>query len=115
MGALAKWQDKRAVRSFSLRVSFNPATPAMKNSPVDPGLMFILITLLSILLFYIAANRSKNVLIVLLAWTGLQGMIGWIGFYTVTDSIPPKTVLLLLPPLLLIIIFFDFCRKTVPG
>lgn len=43
---------------------------------------------------------------ILLAWLGVQTLIGRSGFYTVTDTIPPRFLLMVTPPLLLIIRLF---------
>ena len=70
------------------------------------SLAFALTTLLTVLLFYKAANNSKITLIILLAWLALQAAVSLTGFYTVTDSIPPRFILLVLPALIFIIILF---------
>ena len=74
----------------------------MTNLPSYINIVFALTTILIVFLFYKAANHSKTVLIVLLSWLGLQAFIGLSGFYTKTDTFPPRFVLLPLPPLLLI-------------
>jgi hypothetical protein len=40
------------------------------------------------------------------AWLAIQGVVGFMGFYTVTDTLPPRFALLVLPPLLFIILLF---------
>lgn len=67
---------------------------------------FIITTLLALAFLYKAARGSKAVLLLSLAWLGLQGAIGLSGFYTVTTTVPPRLGLLLLPPLMAIIICF---------
>jgi len=57
-------------------------------------------------LFYMAAAKRKPVLIILLAWMILQGVIALTGFYTITNSVPPRFALLIAPPLLVIILLF---------
>jgi hypothetical protein len=78
----------------------------MENLPAYISLVFGLITVLTVGLFYKATNNSKTTLIVLLTWLALQTAIGLSGFYTVTDTIPPRFLLLVLPPVLLIIGLF---------
>ncbi len=78
----------------------------MENLPIYISIVFALTTLLTVGIFYSAASNSKTTLLILLVWLGLQTFIGLSGFYTVTDTIPPRFLLLILPPLLLIIILF---------
>ncbi|MGY3087012.1 hypothetical protein ACVWYF_000038 [Hymenobacter sp. UYAg731] len=66
------------------------------------GLVFGLTTGLAVGLLYLAAHRSKRVLLVLLAWLLVQGVVSLSGFYTVSNTLPPRLALLLGPPLLLI-------------
>lgn len=78
----------------------------MENLPILIGLIFGLTTLLTILLFYKAANNSKPTLIALLLWIVVQGLIAYSGFYAVTDTIPPRFPLLIIIPTIVIIGFF---------
>ncbi|MES2765824.1 MAG: hypothetical protein V4642_08150 [Bacteroidota bacterium] len=78
----------------------------MQNLPLYISIVFGLTTLLTVGIFFKAANYSKTTLIILLIWLGLQATIAMSGFYTVTDSIPPRFLLLVLPPMLLIIGLF---------
>ncbi|MDB5267400.1 MAG: hypothetical protein JWP58_440 [Hymenobacter sp.] len=70
------------------------------------GLVFGLATGLAVGLFYLAAHRSGRVLLVLLAWLLVQGVVGLRGFYTISNTLPPRLALLLGPPLLLIAALF---------
>src|SRR5688572_15430766 len=78
----------------------------MNNLHIGVSILFILTTLLTIWQFYRAANRNRTVLIILFAWLILQGAIAITGFYTVTDTIPPRFVLLIGPALIFIIVLF---------
>lgn len=78
----------------------------MKNLPEYIAIIFIIITLIPVYFFYAASHRSKRVLIVLVSWLAIQAAIGLSGFYTVTNTIPPRFLLTIIPPLLLIIILF---------
>jgi len=78
----------------------------MENLPAYISIVFGLTTILTLLLFYKATGNSKTTLIILLSWLVLQTSIGLSGFYTVTDTIPPRFLLLVLPPLLFIIVLF---------
>ncbi|MDO7875977.1 hypothetical protein Q5H93_14630 [Hymenobacter sp. ASUV-10] len=75
----------------------------MKTLPLILPLTFGATTSLAIGIFYLAARRSGRTLAVLLVWLLLQAGVGLSGFYTVTDSLPPRLALLLGPPLLLIL------------
>jgi len=90
------------VTSFAAQFS----RPAMEMLPLVLPLAFGATTMLAVSLFYLAARRSGRTLAVLLAWLLLQAGVGLSGFYTVTDSLPPRLALLLGPPLLLILGLF---------
>ncbi len=78
----------------------------MENLPFYISLIFGLTTIFTVALFYKAANYSRATLLILLSWLALQAFVGLSGFYTVTDTFPPRFLLLVLPPLLLIIGLF---------
>lgn len=78
----------------------------ISNLPMVVNIVFILTTLLSIFLFYKATAHSKITLVILFAWILLQAIVSLSGFYTVTDTFPPRFVLLALPTLVFIIILF---------
>ncbi|MES2587363.1 MAG: hypothetical protein V4622_00200 [Bacteroidota bacterium] len=78
----------------------------MENLPLYISVIFGLTTLLTVYFFYKASNYSKITLLILLAYLVIQSFIGISGFYTVTNTIPPRFILLFLPPLLLMIGLF---------
>ena len=78
----------------------------MENLPVYINVGFVLITLLTIWLFYKATNYSKLVWIIITAWLIIQTIISLTGFYTITKTHPPRFLLLVLPALLFIILLF---------
>jgi hypothetical protein len=78
----------------------------IKNLPEYIALVFGITTLLTVFLFFRAAKNSKITLFILLAWLALQTIVALSGFYTFTDSIPPRFVILVLPALLLIAVLF---------
>jgi hypothetical protein len=82
----------------------------MEHLPIYIDVVFILTALLTAFLLYKATAYSKLVIIITLLWLILQAAVSLTGFYTVTNSIPPRFALLLLPPVLLIVILF-FTRK----
>lgn len=79
----------------------------MENIPSYISIVFGLTTLLTVGIFYKASGNSKVALLVLLTWLAVQAVIGLSGFYTVTDSVPPRFILLILPPVVLIIGLFS--------
>lgn len=74
--------------------------------PMYVNIVFILTTLLTVFLFYKAGSLSKISLGILVLWLLLQAVLSYIGFYTVTNTTPPRFVLLALPAVLLIIFLF---------
>ncbi len=82
----------------------------MNHLPIYAPLVFTATTLLTIFLFYRASFKNKKVLAVVLLWLALQTVLGISGFFTVTDTIPPRFALLILPPLLLAATIFLTAR-----
>ena len=78
----------------------------LEQIPGYVGILFMLTTLLSILIFTAAANNSKLVFFILLIWIGIQSIPALYGFYTFTHSLPPRFILLIGPPFLLILLLF---------
>jgi len=78
----------------------------MENLPTYISLVFGLTTILAVGLFYKATNNSRITLLILLTWLAVQAFIGLSGFYTVTDTIPPRILFLVLPPILFIVGLF---------
>lgn len=72
----------------------------MENLPAYISILFGLTTILTAWLFYKAAGNSKPVLLIILIWLAVQAFIARSGFYTVTDTLPPRFLLLVLPPFL---------------
>lgn len=89
----------------------------METLPNYISILFILTTLLTVCFFYKASNNSKVVLIVLLIWLTLQAFMGLSGFYTVTDTFPPRFLLLVVPAVIVIILLFVTSkgRKFIDG
>lgn len=67
---------------------------------------FIVTTLMTIFLFYKAANHSKTFLNIALVWMSIQAFVSTTGFYENTTTIPPRFIFLVLPPLIFIVILF---------
>ena len=82
----------------------------MENLPSYIPIIFELTTLLTILFFYEASNKSKVALLILLTWIMVQALISNTGFYTVTDTLPPRFLLLVFPPLVTIVLLFTLLK-----
>jgi hypothetical protein len=82
----------------------------VNNLPSWLSVFFALTTLLTVYLFYKATRQSKTSLYVLLGWLILQAIVGLSGFYTVTQTLPPRFGLLVLPPLFLIVFLFSTAK-----
>jgi hypothetical protein len=81
----------------------------MLQVPLYIQLLFILTTLATVLLF-LKATRSfrKIIFVMIMGWMGLQALLSWKGFYTVTNGFPPRFILLAAPPLIFILTLFVF-------
>ena len=71
--------------------------------PLNVSISFMFVALITVWALYEATNRSRTLLIIAAVWLVLQTILGLSGFYTVTNTIPPRFALLGLPPLVLII------------
>ena len=78
----------------------------MDTLPSPIGITFVLTTILSVILFFRAAHKSKLVLIILLAWMTLQGLIGQTDYLKQTEAMPPHLALMVLPVIILILALF---------
>jgi hypothetical protein len=74
--------------------------------PIYINVLFIVITLLTVFLFYRATHKSDMTFIVLASWLMIQAIISLKGFYTVTNTFPPRVALMISPPVLLILLLF---------
>lgn len=78
----------------------------IENLPSWISAFFALTTFLTVYLFYKATPQAKTSLYLLAGWLILQAIVGISGFYTVTQTFPPRFALLLVLPLLFILILF---------
>ncbi|MCW3118523.1 MAG: hypothetical protein JWM28_2605 [Chitinophagaceae bacterium] len=74
--------------------------------PLYISVSFIIVTLITVYLFYRASHQSDITFIVLASWLMIQAVLSLKGFYTKTDTIPPRFALLAAPALLLILLLF---------
>ncbi|MDP5120130.1 MAG: hypothetical protein NWQ46_00935 [Spirosomaceae bacterium] len=78
----------------------------MLNLPVYIPALMLLATAIALYFFYEAVS-NKKVTYAVITWIVIQGIIASTGFYTKTDTIPPRFVLVLLPPIVTIILLFS--------
>lgn len=78
----------------------------MENLPFYIPLIFVLTTGLTVLFFHSAANGNRLALMVLFGLLMGQAIIARTGFFTVTNTVPPRFLLLVGPPLLIILFLF---------
>lgn len=67
----------------------------------------LVVCVLFVLFMLHRATGSKTALGISLTWIVLQGALSFSGFYTVTDTLPPRFLLLVLPPLVMILALFS--------
>jgi hypothetical protein len=82
----------------------------MEHLPSYISITFALIAFLTLLIFYKATSKSPKLFFVILTWLGIQTIIALNGFYTVTNTIPPRFSIALILPLVLIAMLFFTAR-----
>lgn len=78
----------------------------MNTYPFNISIVFCFTTLLTFLLFYKAIHKPKYFIYLALLWLTVQGVLGAMGFYLITDIIPLRFLLLVMPPIIFIICLF---------
>jgi hypothetical protein len=78
----------------------------MNTYPLYLAVAFALTAFVCIYLFYRATRNNTKVLLLISVWLVIQAIISIPGFYTITNTMPPRFLLLVLPPLLLVIVLF---------
>src|SRR5687768_5410671 len=79
----------------------------MENLPLYVSVVFIITTFITVFLFFKLTGNSRLVFLISLAWLAIQGIIASSGFYTVTDSMPPRLLLALAPGVVFILIILS--------
>jgi hypothetical protein len=82
----------------------------MENLPSYVSLMFILITIVSLWLFYLASNKNKLLTGLIILIAAVMGAFTSVDFFLVTDTLPPRLFYLIAPGILLMV--FGFATKT---
>lgn len=75
----------------------------IENLPNWIDLTFIITCVLTISLFYFSNGKPKKLTLLIIVWSIAQSIVACIGFYQITDSIPPRFGLVLIPITFLII------------
>ncbi|NVO85249.1 hypothetical protein [Hymenobacter terrestris] len=79
--------------------------------PVPIALAFILTTALTLALLLWAAPRYRPALLLGAGlWLMNQAVQAWVGFYTVTNTLPPRFALVVGPPLLALVVVLATAR-----
>lgn len=78
----------------------------MEQLPFYIGTIFVLITFVTVFLFWKASRYSGTAIGVILSWLVLQAAVSLSGFYHVTDGQPPRFTFLVAPPLVCITALF---------
>lgn len=79
----------------------------MKEIPLYIPIVFISTVAATAWFFFRATGNSVKVLVISAGWLILQSLIALSGFYTVTNTIPPRLLFLVAPALIGIIILFS--------
>ncbi len=77
----------------------------MEATSIYSSTGLILTTLLTIWFFY-KASHHKKALYGIIIWMILVGILAIVGFYQVTDAVPPRIVFLLMPGVFLVLALF---------
>lgn len=75
----------------------------IQNLPNWVEILFIVTVVLTIGLFHYANEKPKRLTLLIILWSVLQSVLAYVGFYQLTESIPPRFGLVLIPATLLII------------
>jgi hypothetical protein len=67
------------------------------------NILFLLTVAATILMFYYANGKRKRLFAGLVIWSALQSFLAIIGFYQITDTLPPRFALALLPPTIMVV------------
>lgn len=69
----------------------------IENLPNWIELLFITTCLLTIGLFHYSNGKPKRITFLIILWSIIQSTLAYVGFYQITNSIPPRFGLVLIP------------------
>lgn len=75
------------------------------------NIIFLLITLLSFILFHIGAGSDKRGILISTIWLFVTGVLAYIGFYKNTSSLPPRFLFVLLPGILIFSFQYKWAKR----
>ena len=75
----------------------------IENLPSWISLIFIVTCLFTIGLFHYSNGKPKKLTLLIIIWSIIQSVLAYLGFYQITDTIPPRFGFVLIPTTLLII------------
>jgi peptidoglycan/LPS O-acetylase OafA/YrhL len=75
----------------------------IENLPFWINALFIVVTIVTIVLFYFSNGKSLKIVLVIVGWSVIQSILAFQGFYLNHKTIPPRFTLVILPALLLLI------------
>ena len=75
----------------------------IENLPNWINLLFIVTCILTIGLFYYSNGKPIKLTLLIIIWSVIQSVLAYMGFYQITDTIPPRFAFVLIPTTLLII------------
>ena len=78
----------------------------MAPAPLYLSIIFSITVILTLFFLGSTFKNARIPITILLIWLIIQSLIASTGFYTVTDTLPPRMMALLAPPMLCIAILF---------
>lgn len=75
----------------------------IENLPIWIEVLFVICSLFTIFHFYFSNGKPKILLGFLLIWSLIHSILAFVGFYQITDTLPPRFGLVLIPVIALII------------
>jgi hypothetical protein len=82
----------------------------MENIKLSTHLLFIVLTIVTVIFFYYATNKSKTSILIITLWLVLQAIMGIAGFYENSQTTPPRLIFMLLPTIILMLFLFNSKR-----
>lgn len=77
----------------------------MTHIPFHVHLVFVATALTAIFVFY-WSSKSRAFLTIIMLWLVIQTLMSLTGYFTITDTIPPRLIILVMPPLLVTVALF---------
>jgi len=75
----------------------------VENLPIWIEVLFIICFLFTILQFYYSNGKPNSLMVFLLIWSLAHSILAFVGFYQITDTLPPRFGFVLIPVIALII------------